>query len=429
MTVILTLEIMEMKTFDAIWINATLVTCADGYGLIKEAAIAVKDGRIAWLGKMSELESSAMQLAEKVYDVESRCMTPGLIDCHTHLIYAGNRALEFESRLKGKSYVEIAKEGGGIQSTVKATREASTEELFLQSYPRAKACLLNGTTTLEIKSGYGLNLETEKKMLLVAKRLEEELPLTIKRTFLGAHTIPIEYKQDKDAYVDQVCNEMIPEMAKINLADAVDVFCESIAFNYEQTERIFQTAKQFGLDVKCHAEQLSYLGAAKLASTCHALSVDHLEYLSLDDIKTLKENNTVAVLLPGAFYFLKETKKPPIAELINARVPIALATDCNPGTSPILSLPLIMNMACILFGLTAEQALLGVTKHAAKALGLEKTHGTLEENKVADFVIWNVKHPVEISYYMGYGSLINGVIKNAEVVIPVSSRGEDRGTQ
>jgi imidazolonepropionase len=405
-----------MKTFDSIWINATLVTCEHGYGLLDNAAIAVKHGQIAWLGRMNELQASPEQLAEHVYDVEHRCITPGLVDCHTHLVFAGQRANEFELRLQGASYQDIAQQGGGIQSSVRATRAASFDDLLAQSLPRAKASLANGTTTMEIKSGYGLDWETEKKMLMVAKQLSEQLPISIKKTFLGAHTIPLEYKQNPEAYVDEVCQRMIPKVAAEQLADAVDVFCETIAFTPAQTEKIFQTAKQHGLHVKCHAEQLSNQGAAILAAKYQALSVDHLEYLTEEGIAALVESKTVAVLLPGAFYFLKETKKPPVNALLQAGVPIALATDCNPGTSPVLSLPLIMNMGCTLYGLTPEQALLGVTIHAAQALGLRESHGSLKVGKAADFAIWNVKQPVEIIYYMGYGSLLERTVKDGWVV-------------
>jgi len=391
-----------MKKYDTLWTNAHLATCEGGYGLIENAALAEKDGRIAWVGKMSDLAGKPEKLADTVTDVEGRCITPGLIDCHTHLVYGGNRANEFEMRLKGVSYEEIARQGGGIQSTVAATRALSQDELLEQSLPRARALCDNGATTLEIKSGYGLDMATEINMLRVAKDIGEELDVRVCKTFLGAHTVPLEYKQNPDAYVDYVCEKMIPQLVEENLVDAVDVFCENIAFNLAQTERIFQTAQKFNLRVKCHAEQLSDSGSAALAAKYNALSVDHLEHVSEAGIKAIAESGTVAVLLPGAFYFLRETKLPPVDLLRQYKVPMAIASDCNPGTSPVTSLPLVMNMACVLFRLTPEEALLGVTQHAAKALGLEKDIGTLTVGKRAEIVIWDVKHPRELAYYVGW---------------------------
>ncbi|MBX3709148.1 MAG: imidazolonepropionase [Gammaproteobacteria bacterium] len=389
------------KQFDAIWINGVIATCEQGYGLIKQGGIAVKNGKIAWVGPMQLLSAVPEDLADDVYDLQGRCVTPGLIDCHTHIIYAGNRAHEFELRLQGTSYEEIARQGGGIQSTVNATRLASEDELFQQSIIRVRALSNSGVTTLEIKSGYGLDWATEAKMLRVAKKIEETLPITIQRTFLGAHIIPSEYRGNADTYVDLLCDQMIPKVAKEKLAEAVDVFCEKIAFNLEQTERIFKIAKQFGLPVKCHAEQLSDSGSVALAVKYQALSVDHLEYVSHAGIKAISQSGTVAVLLPGAFYFLRETKLPPIDVLRKYRVPMAVATDSNPGTSPILSLQMILNMSCTLFRLTPAEALEGVTRHAAKALRMEETHGTLTIGKVADLAVWDVEHPVELVYYVG----------------------------
>src|SRR3990167_3583468 len=349
-------------------------------------------------------------LANHVDDMQGRCVTPGLIDCHSHIVYAGNRSNEFEMRLQGISYEEIAKQGGGIQSTVAATRNASEQELLIQSLPRAQALMASGATTIEIKSGYGLNWETEEKMLRVAKCIEEILPVTIYKTFLGAHTIPIEYRDKPNAYVDLICNEMVPLIAKEKLANAIDVFCEKIAFNLQQTERVFKAAQQHGLAIKCHSEQLSDSGSAILAAKYHALSVDHLEHVSDQGVEAIAKSKTVAVLLPGAFYFLRENKLPPIALLRQHGVPIALASDCNPGTSPILSLLLILNMACTLFRLTPQEALQGVTKYAAQALGLQTTHGTLSVGKTADFAIWNINHPAELAYYLG-GSPLYSLVK------------------
>lgn len=404
---------MNQANWDAIWTNATLVTCKAGYGLIADAAIAVKNGDIAWIGPMSGLSAAPNALAARVFDVQGRCITPGFIDCHTHLVYAGNRAHEFELRLQGISYEEIAKQGGGIQSTVMATRLASEDELLDQSLLRAKAFLSSGVTTIEIKSGYGLNLDTELKILRVAKKIEERLPLTVKRTFLGAHSIPPEYRGNSTAYIDHICQDMLPVIAKEKMADTVDVFCEKIAFDLSQTEKIFLAAKQNGLYIKCHSEQLSNLESAALAAKYQALSVDHLEHISTAGIKAIAHSGTVAVLLPGAFYFLHETKLPPIDMLRSHNVPIAIATDCNPGTSPVTSLLLILNMACTLFRLTPQEALLGVTVNAAKALGIEKTHGTLTVGKKADLAIWNIRHPAELSYNIG-GELLEVLVKNGE---------------
>lgn len=402
------------KEWDAIWLNGLLATCENGYGLIDNAAIAVKNGRIAWIGKEHELPRGPENLANQMYDLQGALLTPGLIDSHTHVIFGGHRAHEFEWRLQGMTYEEIARQGGGIQSTVSKTREATEASLFQQSIKRVYSLMKSGVTTLEIKSGYGLDLETELKILRVAKQIEKTLPITISKTFLGAHTIPIEYHNNADAYIDLVCHEMIPIVAKEKLADAVDVFCEKIAFSLEQTKRVFATAKQYGLAIKCHAEQLSDSGSAKLAAAYQALSVDHLEHVSLEGIKAIAYAGTVAILLPGAFYFLRETKVPPIELLRQYHVPMAIATDCNPGTSPMLSLQLMLNMACTLFRFTPEEALLGATKHAARALGLEKTHGSLKQGKVADFAIWNVNHPSELAYYAG-DHLLNQRIYHGEV--------------
>jgi imidazolonepropionase len=400
------------KQFDALWLNGNIVTCESGQGMIEQGAIGVKAGKIAWIGAVSEL-SAPDALADEIYDLQGRCLTPGLIDCHTHLVYAGNRANEFEMRLHGMAYEDIARQGGGIQSTVNATRAASSEELFQQSVVRAKALLHSGVTTVEIKSGYGLDWQTELKMLQVAKRIEEVLPITVSRTFLGAHTCPLEYRGKINEYVDLICHEMIPQIAKEKLADAVDVFCEKIAFTISQTEQIFQAAKAHGLDVKCHAEQLSDSGSAALAAKYHAWSVDHLEHVSEEGVKAIAASATVAVLLPGAFYFLRETKLPPMELLRQHQVPIAIASDCNPGTSPISSLLIILNMACTLFRLTPEEALAGVTRHAAKALGMERIRGTLKVGKAADFAVWNVSKPVELIYNMG-ASPLHQIIKTGK---------------
>ncbi len=401
------------KQWDALWVNAEIATLEQGYGLINQAAMAVKNGKIAWVGAMNDLSAAPELLANEIHDVAGHCITPGLIDCHTHLVFAGNRAHEFELRLQGATYAEIARCGGGILSTVAATRAATEEELFQQSSKRARALLAEGVTTIEIKSGYGLDLVNELKILRVAKYLGETLPVTVIKTFLGAHTVPLEFQDKQEDYVDLVCNKMLPVIAKEKLADTVDVFCETIAFNLAQTERVFLAAKKYGLAVKCHAEQLSDSGAARLAAQYHALSVDHLEFLSESSVKALAQTGTVAVLLPGAFYFSRETHKPPIALLRQYNIPMAVSTDCNPGTSPTTSLLLMLNMACTLFQLTPEETLAGVTRHAAQALGLEKSHGTLTVGKVADFVVWDVKHPVELVYNIGFNPCLSVIKEGA----------------
>jgi len=418
---------MAKKSWDAIWIKATLATAeagsghgsghgyGHGYGLITDAAIAVKDGRIAWLGAMKDLPADPEKAAAQVYDVQGACITPGLIDCHTHVVFASDRAAEFELRLKGATYEEIAHAGGGIRSTVRATRSASEDELFVASRRRVRAMMASGTSTVEIKSGYGLDADTELKMLRVAKRLGEELPLTVRRTYLGAHSVPAEFQGRPDDYVEFVCREMIPKVAQLGLADAVDVFCENIAFSLAQTEKIFAMAQAHGLAIKCHAEQLSDSGAAALAARYEALSVDHLEYLSEPAIKDMARSGTVAVLLPGSFYYLREKKLPPIASLRAHKIPVAIATDCNPGTSPMVSLPLAMNMGCTLFGLTPEEAFAGVTKHAAQALGMAQERGTLATGKQADLAVWDFKHPSSLAYFIGYAPL-RQLVKGGRVV-------------
>lgn len=400
---------MVNTMWDTLWKNATLVTCEPGnepYGLIKQAVIAEKAGKITWVGREADLPKAPSELAETVVDAQGRCITPGLIDCHTHLVYAGNRAHEFEMRLQGATYESIAKAGGGIRSTMMATRQASEEELLEQSIPRAQALSEQGVTTIEIKSGYGLDLQTELKMLRVARKIGEQLPLTVKTTFLGAHAIPPEMAGQADRYIDYVCDEMLPALVEEKLVDAVDVFCEKIAFSTEQSEKVFQVAQRYHLPVKCHAEQLSDMGASQLAARYRAMSVDHLEFLSEAGVKAIAAAGSVAVLLPGAFYFLREKQLPPI-ELLRAHgVPMAIATDCNPGTSPVTSLLLMLNMACTLFRLTPEEALLGVTRHAAQALGMGATQGSLRVGKVADFVVWDVTDPAELAYQIGFNPVV-----------------------
>lgn len=389
---------------DTLWINANIATMTVSehpYGLMKNAAIAIHGGLIQWLGSMSDLPDNYAQLCTTIQDCHGQLVTPGLIDCHTHLVHGGNRAKEFEMRLNGASYEEIANAGGGIVSTVAATREASEPELYDQSAPRLEAMMAEGATTIEIKSGYGLNLEDELKMLRVAHQLKRDYPVNIVTTFLGAHALPTEYTGRSDDYINYLCNTVLPAVAAEGLADQVDAFCEGIGFSPAQVDRVFAAAQNHDLPIKLHAEQLSDLKGAVLAAKQGALSVDHLEYLCDEDVPVLAANKTVAVLLPGAFYYLRETKLPPLAALRQHGVPIALATDNNPGSSPISSLPLVMNMACTLFRMTPEEALAGVTRHAAQALGLQNKVGTLIVGKQADLVCWKAKEPAELSYRMG----------------------------
>ena len=377
---------------------------ANSYGTIENGALAISEGKIAWLGKESDLPKYD-QASLNVIDGLGKWLTPGLIDCHTHLVYGGNRANEFEMRLEGKSYQEIANAGGGIVSTVSATRKATESELLASALSRLTALHDQGVTTLEIKSGYGLDTINEIKMLKVAGQLAEKLPVTIKRTFLGAHALPLEYKDKPNDYVELVCHEMIPLIAKDKLADAVDVFCESIGFSVEQTERVFSAAKKYDLPIKVHAEQLSNLGGTALAAKYNALSSDHIEFLDEAGIKAMKEADMTAVLLPGAFYFLRETQLPPMDLLRKHQVPMAIATDANPGSSPINNIQLMLNMACTLFRLTPAEALAGVTCNGAKALGLSTSKGQLSLGFDADIALWNIERPAELCYQFGVNPL------------------------
>ena len=390
-----------------LWVNASLF---DGLnGAAEPMAVAVQEGRIAWLKPMSEL-NAADQSGFECIDAKGALMTPGLIDCHTHLVFGGNRAGEFEARLEGASYQDIARVGGGIISTVRATRTASEDELFESAKTRLQALMADGATTVEIKSGYGLDLENELKMLRVARRLGRELPVRVVTTLLGAHALPPEYKDDADGYISLVCNQMIPAAAAEGLADAVDVFCEHIAFSVEQCERVYVAAKAHGLAIKGHTEQLSNLGGSAAAARAGALSVDHIEYLDEAGVKALAEAGTVATLLPGAFFILRETRLPPIELLRRYRVPMALATDANPGTSPIFSLKLMLNMACTLFRLTPIEALRGVTAHGAQALGLQAEVGRIAPGLQADFCLWDTTNPAELAYSVGLPRLTHRVV-------------------
>lgn len=404
------------QQFDAIWHNvhlATMTNTGQPYGAIRDGALAVKDGVIAWCGPKTELPPCDL-LSTPLYDGQGQWILPGLIDCHTHLVYAGSRANEFEMRLNGASYQDIAAAGGGIKSTVSATRAASHEELFVLGKDRLNALLSQGVTTVEIKSGYGLNLETEQKILEVAKILDENHPIQIEKTFLGAHALPAEYANDSDGYIDLVVETMLPTLHAQGLVDAVDVFCEGIGFSVAQSRRLFEKAQALGLPVKAHAEQLSALGGASLVAEFGGLSADHIEYLTETDVQAMAAAGTVAVLLPGAYYFLRETKMPPIDLLRCYQVPIAVSTDLNPGTSPLCNLPLMLNMACTLFRLTPEEALSGATVHAAKALG-KTDRGSLQAGNRADFGLYSISQPAELCYQFGVSQLKQLIINGKEI--------------
>ncbi len=385
------------------------------YGIVKNAVICIKDGLIKNIFDTNDPNIKQLETQESI-DGLGQWVTPGLIDCHTHLVYAGNRANEFEMRLNGASYKEISQAGGGIVSTVRATREASKDQLFKLAAKRLSYLMDEGVTSLEIKSGYGLDFETEKKMLEVAKELGQFSDVEISKTFLGAHAVPPEYQGRADDYIQLVCNEMIPKLHKLELIDCVDTFCEGIGFDLRQTRQVFEKAKQLGLPIKLHAEQLSDLGGSKLACEFNAWSVDHLEFLNPEDIKWLKKANTVATLLPGAFYFLSETQLPPVKALRENKIPIAIATDSNPGSSPCLSILLMLNMATTLFKLTPAEALKGVTINAAKALKKEHLVGSITVGKQADLVFWDIDSPAELSYQMGVNPCTR-VIKKGKLVI------------
>jgi imidazolonepropionase len=383
---------------------ATLVDNGTPYGAIGEGALGIKDGRIVFVGERASLPGEPHALAHRVESLRETWITPGLVDCHTHLVFGGDRAQEFEMRLEGATYEEIARAGGGIVSSVRATRSASEDQLFQQSLPRARALLADGVTTLEIKSGYGLEPEAERRMLRVARRIGRELGIDVRTSFLGMHALPPEYAGRRDEYVALVCDTMLPSLADEALVDAVDAFCEGIGFTHAETERLFEKATALGLPVKLHAEQLSDLGGAALVARYNGLSADHLEWTSDDGVRAMAAAGTVAVLLPGAYYALRDTRPPPIAAFREHGVAMAVATDLNPGTSPLLSLRLAMGMACTLFRLTPEEALRGATQYGARALGLED-RGTLAVGQRADMAVWNIQHLPELCYWIGGGLL------------------------
>jgi imidazolonepropionase len=395
-----------MKT---LWQHCHIATLVHGkYSIIEDGALVTAGSLIEWIGPRSDVPAADYSA---IHDLQGAWVTPGLIDCHTHTVFGGNRSGEFEQRLEGVSYAEIAAKGGGIASTVRATRAASEDELFDSSHKRLRSLLRDGVTTVEIKSGYGLDLANERKMLRVARRLGEALPVSVRATCLAAHALPPEYKDRADDYIEHICSEMLPTLAAEGLVDAVDAFCEYLAFSTEQVERVFKVAQQLGLPVKLHAEQLSSLHGSSLAARYQALSADHLEFMTEADAIAMAAAGTVAVLLPGAFYFLRETQLPPMDALRKHGVKIAIASDLNPGTSPALSVRLMLNMACTLFRMTPEEALAGVTQHAATALGMGDTHGSLEVGKVADFVAWQIDRPADLAYWLG-GELDKRVVRH-----------------
>lgn len=389
--------------------NLKAATLRQSYGLIADAAILIDGGRIAWAGPRAEAPASG-----NTVDCGGRLATPGLIDCHTHIVHGGNRAEEFEKRLSGVSYADIAKAGGGIASTVRATRSQSEAELASSALRRLDTLLAEGVTTIEIKSGYGLDRDTELKMLRTARSLARHRPVDVVTSYLGAHALPPEFRENRAGYVDFVCDEVLPAVARENLADAVDAFCEGIAFSVDETRRVFAAAKALGLPVKLHAEQLSNLGGAIMAAGFGALSVDHIEYLDQAGVNAIAASGTVAVLLPGAFYYLREKQAPPVEALRKAGVPLAIATDLNPGSSPVHSILATMNMACVLFGLTPLEALQGVTVNAARALGLSG-RGVLAPGMKADIALWDVERPGDLAYPLGFNPL-SAVIRNGEMV-------------
>lgn len=404
-----------MADWDLLLREARIATMQPGavdYGTIENGALAIADGKIAWLGHAGSVPD---ETATDTLSLRGRLLTPALIDCHTHLVFAGDRSAEFEQRLRGASYEEIARAGGGILSTVRATRDAGVDELYEQSLPRLRAIMASGVATVEIKSGYGLDVDNEIKMLEVARRLGDETPVDVRTTLLAAHTVPPEFKDDANAFIELICAELIPVVAERGLADAVDAYCESIAFDPEQVARVFEAARDAGLPVKLHADQLSDGGGAGLAARFDALSADHLEYTSAEGIRAMAAAGTSAVLLPGAFLTLGETQHPPVDGLREHGVPIAIATDCNPGTSPLASMRDAMALACRLFGLTPQECLAGATREAASALGLGRDRGTLEVGKRADLAVWDVDHPRDLGYWLGRNVLSGLFIAGRDV--------------
>ena len=394
--------------------NARICPSGEPEDTIEPGAIAIQGDRVVWIGNDGDISPELVAAAPRTHNLARRWITPGLVDCHTHLVYGGCRADEFRMRLSGASYEQIARAGGGINSTVRATRLASEESLFDQAARRLKALLAEGVTAVEVKSGYGLNLDDERKMLKVARRLGESFPVTVYTTFLGAHAVPPEFTGRADDYISSVCNEILPALCDEGLVDAVDVFCENIAFSIAQTEQVFERATRLGLPVKIHAEQLTNIGGARLAARYHALSADHLEHLDEAGVLAMQSAGVVAVLLPCASYFLREMKYPPVDLFRSHKVPIAIATDSNPGTSPATSILLAMNMACTLFRMTPAEALAGITRHAARALGKSNAHGVLAVGRYADFCVWDIESLSELAYWIGFNP-IKAVLRHGAV--------------
>lgn len=411
---------MSTPHYDGIAIGAALATldAQTGYGAIEDGALAWRDGVLTYVGPRSGLPGEPAALATTVHDYDGGWITPGLVDCHTHVVFGGDRAGEFEQRLQGASYEQIARDGGGIVSTVRATRTADEDSLLAQSLPRARALMRDGVTTLEIKSGYGLDLDNERKMLRVARRIGGELGITVRTTFLGAHALPPEFVDDSDGYIAAVI-DWLPRLHAEGLVDAVDAFCEGIGFTPAQTRRVFEAARAIGVPVKLHADQLSDLGGAALVAEFGGLSADHIEHTSAAGVRAMARSGAVAVLLPGAFHVLRETQLPPLDALREHKVPMAVATDCNPGTSPLLSLRQAMQLACTHFRLTPEEALRGATVNAARALGLDD-RGTLRVGMRADFVHWHIGQPAELGYWLG-GMLAESVHVAGRRIAPRSS--------
>jgi len=407
-----------MEKYDQIWINARIVKVTEKNDLIvlEKMFVAINDKKIVKIAKMHNFDNN---IVGKVHDVNNKLITTSLIDAHTHLIYGGNRANEFEQRLNGVSYSQIAQNGGGIASSIQSTREDSFDEIYKNSAKRVESLIKEGVTTIEIKTGYGLDTKTEIKMLEVMRQLENNYPIHIEKTFLGAHAVPIEFKEDSDAYIDYICDTMLDSVHKLGLVTCVDAYCEHLAFSVEQIEKVFKKAKSLGLNVKLHADQFSQMGATKLACSFDALSVDHLEYCDEESILVMKRSATVAVLLPGAYYFLRETKMPPIELFRKHNIPIAIATDLNPGTSALCSLQLMMNMSSVIFGLKVNEVFLGVTKYAAQALGLQDSKGSLEEGYDADFCVWDINHPRDLICSFMPNSLFYSVYQG-EIVSDIS---------
>ncbi len=405
---------------DRVWLNANLATFSRGddtLGIVEDGMVAVRGDTIVWVGPRRDFSEDEWGTDTVVHDTDGAWITPGLIDCHTHLVFGGDRADEFEARLKGSTYTEIARAGGGIRSTVRSTRNASTDTLQAAAVARAERLLAEGVTTLEIKSGYGMDVETEIRLLRVARSVGERLPVTVRTTLLGLHALPPEYEGRRSDFISLIREELLPMAVSEGLVDAVDAFCEGIAFDRDECASLFETAGALGLPVRLHADQLSDTGGAALAASFSALSADHLEYASEEGVRAMAAAGSVAVLLPGAFYFLGETRVPPIAAFRREGVPMALATDANPGSSPILSLLSILNMGCTLFGLTPDEALAGVTRNAARALGMADEVGTLEPGKRADLAIWDVDHPRDLAYWIG-ANPCRSVIKDGVAVTP-----------